>query len=347
MLSFGRTLRAVLTVAVMCVGTLAAASAAPVTVVVNGSTVNFDQPPVERTGRVFVPLRGVFERLGASVVYGHGDINATGNGRNIHLHIGSNQATVNGQSTTIDVAPFLIGARTMVPLRFVAQALGATVNYNSSNNVVSINGSGGNAGAPPASTSNFSLQNEHPGSGATTGAANPPISATFSEAVDPNSLHIMLDGRDVTSSAYASSSRFDFTSPTALPAGDHTVRVTGKTQSGTAFDKSWTFHDTAGLSNFINRITPAAGTKQGSSFTLSGHTKAGSRVTITATGQALIGGVIPVGSGTFHNSTTADGTGYFSLQVNIGAIPGGTIKVIIDSVAPDGGAKQATLSYPS
>lgn len=346
MFLFGRTLTAALTVAVMSMGMLTVASAAPVTIVVNGNTVNFDQPPVERTGRVFVPLRGVFERLGASVVYGHGEINATGNGRNIHLHIGSNQATVNGQSTTIDVAPFLIGARTMVPLRFVAQALGASVNYNGSNNVVSINGGGG-GGSVPATTTNFSLQNEHPASGATTGAANPPISATFSEAVDPNSLHIMLDGRDVTSSAYASSTRFDFTSPTALPAGDHTVRVTGKTQSGNAFDKSWSFHDTAGLSNFINRISPAAGTKEGSSFTLSGHTKANSRVTITATGQALIGGVIPVGSGTFHNSTTADGTGYFSLQVNIGAIPGGTIKVIIDSVAPDGGAKQATLTYPS
>ncbi|HEV7179145.1 MAG TPA: copper amine oxidase N-terminal domain-containing protein, partial [Candidatus Baltobacteraceae bacterium] len=85
---------------------LAPAFAASVSVIVNGQQVSFDQPPIERTGRVFVPLRGVFERLGASVVYGNGVINATGNGRNISLRIGSTQATVNGQSQNLDVAPF-------------------------------------------------------------------------------------------------------------------------------------------------------------------------------------------------------------------------------------------------
>src|ERR1700737_4807276 len=96
----------------------AAAQAATVTIQVNGSTLSFDQPPIERSGRVFVPLRGVFERLGASVVYDNGQINATGNGRNIALKIGSTSATVNGETQTLDVAPFLIGARTLVPLRF-------------------------------------------------------------------------------------------------------------------------------------------------------------------------------------------------------------------------------------
>jgi hypothetical protein len=101
----------------------------PLAVVVNGSVVTFDQPPVVRSGRVFVPLRGVFERLGASVVYANGDIDAQGNGRSVHLHIGSKQAVVSGQTVTMDVAPFLIGARTLVPLRFVAQSLGAGVQW--------------------------------------------------------------------------------------------------------------------------------------------------------------------------------------------------------------------------
>lgn len=116
--------------------------AASVAISVNGQAVNFDQPPVERVGRVFVPLRGVFERLGASVVYANGQINATGNGKSISLHIGSTQASVNGQPVTVDVAPFLIGARTLVPLRFVAQALGATVDYNNGTRAVAINGGG-------------------------------------------------------------------------------------------------------------------------------------------------------------------------------------------------------------
>src|ERR1700678_367052 len=101
-----------------------------VTVIVNGNTMSFDQPPVEQAGRVFVPLRGVFEQLGASVVYQNGQINATGDGRTVSLQIGSTQATVDGQSQTLDQAPFVEGSRTLVPLRFVAQALGASVDWN-------------------------------------------------------------------------------------------------------------------------------------------------------------------------------------------------------------------------
>jgi hypothetical protein len=108
-------------------------------VMVNGRLVSFDQPPVEQAGRVFVPLRGVFEQLGATVVYDNGLINATGNGRNISLHVGSTQATVNGQTQTLDVAPFVVGARTLVPLRFVAQALGAAVAWDQNSNTVRIN----------------------------------------------------------------------------------------------------------------------------------------------------------------------------------------------------------------
>src|SRR5580704_1750293 len=118
------------------------ARAGTITIVVNGQQVGFDQPPIERGGRVFVPLRGVFERLGASVVYDNGTINATGNGRNVQLKIGSTMATVNGETYTSDVAPFLVGARTLVPLRFISEALGASVNYDSGSQTVSIsNGS--------------------------------------------------------------------------------------------------------------------------------------------------------------------------------------------------------------
>ena len=129
---------------------LGAVASAAVAVLVNGAPVTFDQPPVERGGRVFVPLRGVFERLGASVVYQNGEINATGNGRNINLKIGSTTASVNGQQQQIDVAPFLIGSRTLVPLRFVSQALGANVDYNNSNQVISLT----LGGAPPPVSQN-------------------------------------------------------------------------------------------------------------------------------------------------------------------------------------------------
>ncbi|GAC1654693.1 MAG: hypothetical protein NVS9B12_05410 [Vulcanimicrobiaceae bacterium] len=251
---FKHILTAGLTACVLAAFAGAPAQAAAVTIVVNGQTVNFDQPPEERAGRVFVPLRGVFERLGASVVYANGQINATGNGRNISLHIGSNQATVNGQPVAVDVAPFLVGARTLVPLRFVAQSLGATVNYNDSSRTVSINGGGG-----------------------------APVSVMPMPAAAPN---------------------------------------------------------------FIRITSPVPGSHVGGSFTITGRTRPGSAIEISATSGTNIGG-IPVGSGTFNNTTTADGTGYFSLTVHVAPIPGGRAAVTIQSVAPSGGGKIVEhFAYP-
>jgi len=120
-------------------------ASAQVAVTVNGAEVDFSPPPIIQGGRVFVPLRGVFERLGASVVYDNGQINATGNGRTISLQIGSTQATIDGQPQTLDVAPFIIGASTFVPLRFVSEALGASVDWDNTEHLVSI----ATAGEPP------------------------------------------------------------------------------------------------------------------------------------------------------------------------------------------------------
>ncbi len=120
-----------------------APASAQVTVDVNGSAVNFASAPIIQDGRVFVPLRGVFEQLGANVDYSNGTINATGSdGRTVALHIGSTQATINGQPETLDVAPFIISSSTFVPLRFISQALGASVNWDNADHVVSISMSG-------------------------------------------------------------------------------------------------------------------------------------------------------------------------------------------------------------
>ncbi len=113
-----------------------------VSVTLNGAPLALNPAPEVRSGRVFVPLRGIFERLGASVVYDGGTINAQGNGHAVSLHIGSTQASVDGQIQNLDVAPFIIGASTYVPLRFVSQALGASVNYDASNRVVALGGGG-------------------------------------------------------------------------------------------------------------------------------------------------------------------------------------------------------------
>lgn len=110
-------------------------------VIINGQQMQFDTPPIEQAGRVFVPLRGVFENLGASVVYSNGVINATSGNQTIQLQIGSTTATVDGNSEQLDAAPFVQGDRTYVPLRFISEALGATVNWDDNTETVYISSS--------------------------------------------------------------------------------------------------------------------------------------------------------------------------------------------------------------
>ena len=126
----------------------AADAAAVPTIVVNGQAVAFDQPPIEKQGRVYVPLRGVFERLGASVVWTPPNIiTAQRANTSVRLLIGSTTAYVNGAAQSLDAPPFLSGRRSLVPLRFISQALGASVNWMANTNTVYIDLTA--ASAPP------------------------------------------------------------------------------------------------------------------------------------------------------------------------------------------------------
>ncbi|HTV93997.1 MAG TPA: copper amine oxidase N-terminal domain-containing protein [Verrucomicrobiae bacterium] len=218
-----------------------------VTVIVNGTTMSFDQPPVEQAGRVFVPLRGVFEQLGASVVYQNGQINATGDGRTVSLQIGSTQATVDGQPQTLDQAPFVQGSRTLVPLRFVAQALGASVDWNNNTSTVTINGGGGPRGGGGGGYNRPAPRPMNPAAYLTDrspeGRTSPttPISATFTQPMDRNSIRVSVDGTDVSSAVYFNANGFQYTPRRPLYPGTHTVRVSGTTRSGASFSTSWEF----------------------------------------------------------------------------------------------------------
>jgi hypothetical protein len=328
---FGHLIAA--SVIALAVASVAPAQAQNVTIIVNGQQVAFDQPPIERSGRVFVPLRGVFERLGATVVYDNGVINATGSGHSISLHIGSTVAIVDNNQQTLDVAPFLVGARTLVPLRFISQALGAYVDYNGNTQTVTISMSGGGTTPPPSNS--VSITNMHPASGGSVKARRPAISGSFSRAVDPNSVRITLDGRDVSSTTYVSSTNFLFSPTYDLDANTHTVRVIGTDGDGNSFDRSWSF--TSGNSsaqNAISGLSPAEGTTVGGTFTVSGTTVPNSQVHITAVGTANMGGYFTVSTGSYDADVMADSSGHFSQVVTINTVSGGDIGVRLTSIAP-------------
>ncbi|HEY9179291.1 MAG TPA: stalk domain-containing protein [Candidatus Baltobacteraceae bacterium] len=333
-------------------GAIAPAAAQHVTVVVNGQVMNFDQPPVMRGNRVFVPMRAIFERLGSSVVYSNGQINSQGNGRSVHLTIGSTRASVNGNPFTMDVAPFTVAGRTEVPLRFVAQALGANVNWNGNTETVYITtGSGGNANytPQPATNQSFYLKNEHPSNGSTVHSTHPNLSAEFSEAVNRDSLRVSVDGRDLTSQVFANTNGFNVTPNWELVPGTHHVAVSGTTAAGASFSTGWSFSTSAGAAaNFIRSISPAPGSRVGSSFTLSGKTLPGSHVHIVASGEAsALGGLFQIGTGTFQTDVTADGNGNFSAPIGLNAVSGGQVRVIITTTSPGGASLERQLMYSS
>jgi Copper amine oxidase N-terminal domain len=342
-----------------------AAAAGPVTIQVNGNTLNLNPAPTERAGRVFVPLRGVFENLGASVVYASGVINASGRGHNVSLRIGSQQATVDGQQQSLDVAPFIIGASTYVPLRFVSQALGAAVNYDGTNRIVAISTNGNTAVNPPSETitpvpsvnangngGTITLASVQPARGASVSSRRPLIEATFGGGtVNPNTVHVYLDDLDVTNDSTRSPRGISYAPRSPLQPGQHTVRVTGTDSNGGSFSRAWRF--TSGTSTAsagqISNVNPGNGATVPNQFTISGHTSPGARVTITigaASGStSTIGGLIGAilgGGGNQGNTASytvsADGNGNFSQGVSVNAPSGTRLAIAINAIDPNTGA---------
>lgn len=107
---------------------------------INGSELRTGVEPVVESNRVLVPLRAIFEQLGATVDYDRrdGSILARRSGTRVEMEVDSTRARVNGEAIRLDVPATTYGGRTMVPLRFVSEALGAQVNFDTYRNTVTI-----------------------------------------------------------------------------------------------------------------------------------------------------------------------------------------------------------------
>jgi tetratricopeptide (TPR) repeat protein len=98
---------------------------------INGRLLQVSSPPVFSMGRMLVPMRDIFEALGASVSYNseHVIVAQRGDTR-IWLRIGSEVAGINGATNWLDQAPIVVNGTAMVPVRFVSEALGAKVDWD-------------------------------------------------------------------------------------------------------------------------------------------------------------------------------------------------------------------------
>ena len=109
---------------------------------VNEENMAIDSPPYidSLTGRTLVPLRFISEAFSADVQWDAVTRSVTVllNGRELKLQIDNSEALVDGQVVSLDQPPVIQNNRTMVPIRFIAENLGADVDWDSTTKTITI-----------------------------------------------------------------------------------------------------------------------------------------------------------------------------------------------------------------
>jgi hypothetical protein len=106
----------------------------------NGNYLTFDQAPIAESGRTLVPLRAIFEAFGATVNWDQAtqSVTAVKGDITIKLTLGSKTAYKNDTPITLDVPAKALNGRTLVPVRFISESFGATVEWDQANQTVII-----------------------------------------------------------------------------------------------------------------------------------------------------------------------------------------------------------------
>lgn len=342
-----------------------------INVIVNGDPVQFvGTGPQQVNGRVLVPVRGVLEKLGAVVAWKPQTQSVIASNANvdIQLRLGDRQATVNGKTVLLDVPAMAIEGHTMVPLRFLGEALGAEVKWDNATRTVRIAANGaptteprheeprhgerpeinrfafeteGHAewlragqsikvvleGAPggqasfriPGLVHETPMTEERPGRYVGTWTAprekplqlahapvigglkvgdqesnliqaadtvsvdtvapkihdlspepdshvpsdHPSIAAAFDDQggsdVDPNQVHLILDGRDITGDAVVTHGFITFKPTRALPPGEQNLKLLVPDRAGNVAEADWKFVCATHEADGIRSVTQNAG----------------------------------------------------------------------------------------
>ena len=117
-----------------------------ITVTIDGVKVKFDVPPQIVEGRTLVPMRKIFESLGAKVTWIESDrsIIAIKDETIIAMTIDSDKMVVtdlistNSETVILDVPPVIVDSRTMVPARAISESLGLKVDWDNNTRTVII-----------------------------------------------------------------------------------------------------------------------------------------------------------------------------------------------------------------
>lgn len=144
----------VLTAVVACIASVGFFVSRPIDVVVDGTRMESDVPPVTvGQSDVYVPLRSIADALGARTIVDRdrNDVIVVHGSDALKLRVGSTHATLDNMPMTLDRAPFQVRGRIMVGLRTVARAFGVRVSYDPVRGRVNVM-TPGIGEAPPASS---------------------------------------------------------------------------------------------------------------------------------------------------------------------------------------------------
>ena len=114
-----------------------------ISLTVNGKSVETQVPPTIIDGRTMVPVRAIFEAVGANIDFNAETktITAKKGDTTVNMTVGAKIATVNSKEVQLDAPVVIVNGRTLAPARFVAETFGYTVQWDSENKIVKITGS--------------------------------------------------------------------------------------------------------------------------------------------------------------------------------------------------------------
>jgi hypothetical protein len=108
---------------------------------VNGAEQTMDVAPYVKNGRTYVPVRYSAQAVGVAaenILFSGGKVTLIKGDKVVQFTIGSNVMLINGVAVTMDVKAEVTNGRTMLPFRYVAQALGAQVNWDPTEQTVTM-----------------------------------------------------------------------------------------------------------------------------------------------------------------------------------------------------------------
>ena len=103
-----------------------------------------DTQPMMVASSILVPMRGVFERMGASLTWDQAKqmVTADRGDHHVVLIMGKNTAEVDGSAVPMAQPAIVVQGRTMVPLRFLGQSLGLHVDWHAADRTVALSTGG-------------------------------------------------------------------------------------------------------------------------------------------------------------------------------------------------------------